>query len=179
VKRTALWIVGAPAVGKTTLARALLGPRPYTLIGPPKWTCAGRTIAAGHYEGKTFDGADSVPYNGVLPALYYWQVTFAPVVTLTIFDGDRFSYTKAVEFVRAHVDRVACVYVAAPSCAELERRRAERNWNPDPRWLKGRDTKAKRFAISFTDCLCVADDALERTRAFIEQRPYIEPRIDL
>jgi len=154
--RVALWIVGPPAAGKTTLARTLLSFDACSVLGTvklierPKWTVCldGLAVGAGHYTGHTFDGADRVPYNGVRPALEYWLDHLRERAALTVFDGDRFSHRSAVDFVRPHVDRVEVRYIdATPD--ELEARRTARGWAANPQWLKGRETKAKRFAELF------------------------------
>lgn len=145
----AIFIVGPPAAGKTTFARTLIGAAS-TLIAKPKWTLSadGLTCAAGHYTGDTFDGADRVGYNQVSDSLLYWGDHLQPRVDVTIFDGDRFSFESCVNFVRAGVEVVRCIYVTA-SDDVLAARRAARNWTPNPTWLKGRATKAKRFTGLF------------------------------
>ncbi len=146
---TALFIVGPPAAGKTTLARQLLGDVTH-LVAKPKWTIGDRVCAAGHYTGDTFDGADRVGYNQVADTLGYWRDNIAPTAKLTIFDGDRFSYVGAVKYVAQHCKRVCCVFVDADEWV-LAPRRAARNWAPDPTWLKGRETKAARFYFLFPE----------------------------
>lgn len=147
----ALFIVGPPAAGKTTLARELLGAA-CTLTTKPKWTisASGLVCAAGHYTGDVFDGADRVGYSQVSESLVYWADHLQPRVELSIFDGDRFSFEAAVDFVRAGVDECRCIHVTA-SAETLAARRAARGWNPDPTWLKGRTTKAERFARLFAN----------------------------
>jgi hypothetical protein len=157
-----LWVVGPPGAGKTTLVRALLdaadprGQR-YTTAGP-KWTVVpGRLTLAGHYVGGTFDGADTVPYNGVEPALRDWAASVVLQNPLTVLDGDRFSHGSALRFfdrgdlqafVRDGPDvRTAAVLLTAPSRV-LAERRAERGSKQNPAWVLGRETKARRFAES-------------------------------
>lgn len=160
--RTAVFIVGAPAAGKTTLARRLLRfpsersaahvavtarPLPlFTVTRSAPWVCA-----AGHYTGATFDGADRVPYHGAAAALEHWRETYSRLPgVLSIFDGDRFSHTNAIRYVMKNADRVVCVLLRAPD-EVLAERRAARDWNPNPAWLLGRATKAQRVFESFED----------------------------
>ncbi len=140
-----LFIVGAPGSGKTTLARALLPPEPYFIV-KPKWTMGDIVCAVGHYTGGTFDGGDTIGYNGVKQALDYWRVHILNGTTLkvTLFDGDRFSYAGALETIRTHSASVGCVYLNADD-ATLATRRAGRGSHQNPTWMKGRVTKATRF----------------------------------
>ncbi len=143
-----LFFVGAPGVGKTTLVRHFLGVDPFFVM-KPKWTVAQNetVVAAGHYTGGTFDGADTVPYNGVRLALDYWRVKLRAKATLTIFDGERFSNRAVVDELEK-LDVVKCVFLTAPK-ETLEARRRERGSNQNETWLKGRVTKAANFADLF------------------------------
>jgi GTPase SAR1 family protein len=140
---TAIFVVGAPGVGKTTLVRQLLDG--VALIEKPKWTVGRKVVAAGHYKGDTFDGADMVPYNGAQDALIYWRDSLRdrPFV---IFDGDRFSNQTTLDFLRGQdlIGRFYCVHLVAREDI-LAARRAKRGSNQNPSWMLGRATKAARF----------------------------------
>lgn len=150
-----LFIVGPPGVGKTTLVRGLLKMSPEGelpigshLVPKPKWTVTPDAVAAGHYTGDTFDGADTVGYGDVNKTLDYWTKTLVPSpVPLTIFDGDRFSHASALEIVK-EVSVVFCLHLSLGD-DELERRRRERGSKQNEAWMKGRVTKARRFADDF------------------------------
>jgi len=147
MKNKALWIVGEPGVGKTTLVRALVGSEPSKLIDSPKWTLVGDFALAGHYTGGTFDGADTVPYNAVDTTLTYWETELVAKTPVTIFDGDRFSHESARERIsRSAVPMV--LHLVAPA-EVVAARRKERGSNQDPSWLKGRKTKSEKFARTF------------------------------
>jgi hypothetical protein len=166
-----MFLVGPPGVGKTTLARALLDPDPY-LVVKPKWTVGETMCAAGHYSGGTFDGADTVAYNGVKAALDYWATNLHDAVRWTLFDGDRFSYEGVLDYFRAHgVAKLLCVNLAAGE-STLSKRRAERGSNQNAAWMKGRVTKAQRFAEKFerTSRLdLLAEGATERLATTVRQ----------
>jgi len=131
---------------------------PARLIEKPKWTIRqfGRgydTIcAAGHYTGATFDGADTVPYNGVGDALNYWKRNLHDTIHtyhrhLVVFDGDRFSNKGVVQFFLP-LATVKIIHLSA-SNEELERRRTARGSKQNPIWIKGRVTKSLNFLECF------------------------------
>jgi len=151
---TAVFVVGPPGVGKTSAMRVLLGEsyRRFTLEenGRVKWTLNKPYAFAGHYGLGTFDGADTVPNDGWEPNLDYWESEILPNkdFQFTVFDGDRFSHNNAKRRLEAAGVRVLCVHLTA-SDAVMEARRAERGSDQNATWLKGRVSKARKFATGF------------------------------
>jgi hypothetical protein len=154
-KHTVLFIVGPPGVGKTCALHVLLGDK-YEVFTKPdngrvKWTLAAPFAFVGHYGKGTFDGSDTVPYDGAKPCLDHWEAEYLhnPEYRFTIFDGDRFSNSKVQERLEKIEDiRVLCIYLGASNEVLVERR-AARGSSQDPTWLKGRGTKARSFADRF------------------------------
>lgn len=143
----AVFVVGAPGVGKTTVVRALLEPHESItrfLVEKPKWTVCKDIVAAGHYTGGTFDGADTVPYGGVEEALKFWDQEFKTTKRVTILDGDRFSHDKVVQWFQKRACPIVVVYFTAADKV-LAKRRAKRGSNQNATWLKGRVTKSRNF----------------------------------
>lgn len=170
-ERAVAYVVGAPGVGKTTLIRRLIEPGS-VLISAPKWTVGARVCAAGHYSGGKFDGADTVPYNGVMTALAFWEQRLLDR-PLTVFDGDRFSYAGVRAFFRERGVLEVCVHLDAPPEVHAARR-AARGSAQNETWIKGRVSKASAFASTFLgnrvkriDATKPPEAVLEDVRAFL------------
>jgi hypothetical protein len=181
--KTVLWIVGEPAVGKTTLAssflregQGLIG----RLIPKPKWTVNGTTVAAGHYSGEPFDGADTIPYNGAKEALDYWFKNLLRSAQLTIFDGDRLSNQPTIENIKTVQEfcrnigglRMACILLIGDE-KEIADRRTARS-DQDEVWVRGRRTKAMNFAMKFPDRVVIETVRLTEREVFAEAKTFLE-----
>jgi len=151
---TALFVVGPPGVGKTSAMRSLMGEEFTTFTHPSdgkvKWTFADPLCFAGHYGVGTFDGADTVPNDGWVPNLEYWEsnILTDSQYQYTIFDGDRFSHANAQKFLEERGVRVLCAHLTA-SDEVMDARRKERGSDQNPTWLRGRVSKARNFAERF------------------------------
>jgi len=160
----ALWLVGPPGVGKTTLARKLLG-EVQQIVPKPKFTIAKNGVAAGHYTGAAFDGADTVPYNGAAQVIDLWKHMFCDQ-PLLLLDGDRFSNANSKQAIVAAGAKPLCILLEANE-EVLAQRRFIRGSTQDPVWMAGRATKARNFHQSFAEHERITLDA---TAADLEQR---------
>jgi hypothetical protein len=150
MKPRSLFVVGAPGVGKTTSVRTLLDSvDPLHLrfmTRNPKWTVVrGKIACAGHYTGAKFDGADTVPYNGaraLVESIPRVSAEFAPRVL--VFDGDRFSDLGSRTEIQARTSGIHVAMICAPDDQTSERR-LRRGSDQNPSWVRGRETKARRF----------------------------------
>ncbi len=134
------------------MIRELLGKKSKIQGAKNKWTLATvpGVVAAGHYTGEPFDGADTVPYNGVADALDFWLDNYSGY-DLTIFDGDRFSFKNAVKFFQDRVPEhtLVCVRFDGPADERRAGRNAATGKAQNATWLKGRKTKAWNFFCDF------------------------------
>ncbi len=143
--RTAIWIVGEPAAGKSYRARIILGELSNLMLGKQKW-CLGTHsgyIAPGHYGVGNFDGADQV---GMSQARAYLDQYLGTPEHLSprqgiLLDGARFSTRPCFDLL-AQTHKTAVIFLSSPEC---EARRRARGWDPDAKWLKGAITRAERF----------------------------------
>lgn len=152
---TAVFVVGPPGVGKTSAVREVLGEGYVNFTHPEtskvKWCLNAPWAFAGHYGMGTFDGADTVPNDGWIPCMEWWEkeiLSRPELYSYTLFDGDRFSHANCQKFLEDRGVRVLCVHLTA-SDEVMDARRKERGSDQNPTWLKGRVSKARNFAERF------------------------------
>ena len=168
----AIFVVGMPATGKTTLVRKFLEPFSSYLVASPKWTVCGDVCAAGHYGGGTFDGADTIAFDGAMRTLEFWGANSFFGCMWTFLDGDRMSNRKCL----AYADRVSlpvCVLLDAPDDV-VEGRMEGRGSNQNPSWVKGRKTKSKRFYDEFEGPKACIDSSGTASDTYLSFLDFIE-----
>jgi hypothetical protein len=80
----------------------------------------------------------------------HWEAEILTDATYkyTVFDGDRFSHANAQKYLEDRGVKVLCAHLGA-SDEVMDARRKERGSDQNPTWLKGRVSKARRFADRF------------------------------
>lgn len=135
----AVFLLGAPGVGKTELTRGLLGTGAYV---DGRWTVGKRFIAAGPYTGNVFDGPDALPTSvHVVRAMIHETVSKS---LPGLFDGERFC-AWTVKELKAQTVCVA-LFLEAP-IEVLRERRAKRGSPPVlDNWLIAKEKSARIVA---------------------------------
>jgi hypothetical protein len=133
--RHAVFILGAPGVGKTELTRGLLGSNTHI---DGRWTVGKQFAAAGPYMGNVFDGPDALPYS--VHVVRAMLSEFAWKSLPCIFDGERF----CAWVVRELKGQATCLAIRLTAPVELlQQRRAKRGSPPATNaWLDAKDAQA-------------------------------------
>ncbi len=155
-----LYVLGAPGVGKTSVIRHML-PDP-VIVEKPKWTISGKVCAAGHYTGRTFDGADRIPYTHGILTLEYWYQHLRGTMDLTILDGARLSTQPCLEYLQnSSVPIRGVLLTTSPEI--LKARRESRGSEQNPQWMRGAETRANNFAAKIGAVRIHATCSVEET----------------
>ena len=114
-----------------------------------KFSVKNDIVFTGHYTGKTYDGSDTVPFNGAQKNFDYWRDNIYPSkkYKCTIFDGDRFSYRKILEQMKSLHTDITCLLLHCDDVVLNDRQ--EKRGVQDRTWLKTRKTKVRNFVNMF------------------------------
>lgn len=153
--RHALYVVGPPGAGKTTLVGALTRgwngtaarlPVAHTLYEEPG------VVELGAKRENGFSGTDALGMTAVVPASAWVQEPANPITapaSLLLAEGDRLAVDRFFEALLAGGWDLCVAHLAVPSevAAERRARRAERLGIElqNPGWVKGRETKVERL----------------------------------
>ena len=150
-------VVGAPATGKTSIIRSVIGSNPQIITdkndGAIKFTYTNDGCFAGHYTDGDFDGSDTIPRHGAPYCLDWWKknVLHKNIKKFSIFDGDRFSNKTFIKFMKALIEEqrisFTCVYIAAADTTLEQRRKQRKELNPI--FVKAKTTQSKKFAAYY------------------------------
>lgn len=150
--KLAVYVIGPPGVGKTTLVDALLtrlgarervqveAPVPHVLHPPTDWVEVGRWRPA-------FGGTDALGY-AIMPKAVAW-VTGERRPRLLIGEGDRLASDRFFDALTAGYEELLVIHLAGVDVAwERAQARAASLGRPPQNegWWKGRATKAQRLA---------------------------------
>jgi hypothetical protein len=145
--RPFLFLLGAPGAGKTTVTRALLGPKTAFI---DRWTIGARFAAAGPYTGAALDGPDSLPFSRALLAKVLERGLQLQRHTVPILEGERFAAAWALEALKGRAQpRAVLLNAAIPT---LRSRRAKRGSPPVPdAWYQRRIEACERTLALFPE----------------------------
>lgn len=158
-----VYLIGPPAVGKSSLMRALTAgcwrssrAKPIAhdrLIAPYSGECVGIELGRAR---NAYPGTDALPLN-VSPAAKAFLASRP--AGLVLGEGDRLAHNGFLEAASEAGYQVTVVYLTADQ-EELDRRCAERGSRQSVGWRTGRATKAARLARSWPGhALVVMDSA--------------------
>jgi len=153
-------IIGAPAVGKSSIIRALFGEEyvetPPNLIEPkPLFKCTeyndylftgNRVLLLGQYDEGTFSGTDSWSYSVLAKGSFESFIEEqSKNYDKIIFEGDRL--TSKVEWLTENYDTKVFMLTITPE--EAQRRQDARGNLQNKTWIAGRHTQMNNMLTNF------------------------------
>jgi GTPase SAR1 family protein len=153
--KAAIYIIGAPGVGKTTLTNALISPWEAleTPLKPVKHTNYrtpnGLKVTQLGHAKPPFGGTDTLSYtaiNLIEPWLHFLDADYLYA------EGDRLANPRFFDYIEQHT-KLHLFYLRAPQITLIQRRtdRAAAHDLPmqNPSWANGRATKHQRLAYNY------------------------------
>ena len=153
-------IIGAPAVGKSSIIRALFGKeyvdKPPNLIEPkPLFKCTeyhdylytgNRVLLLGQYDEGTFSGTDSWSYSVLAKGSFESFIEEqSKLYDKIIFEGDRL--TSKVEWLTENYDTKVFMLTITPE--EEQRRQDDRGNQQNKSWIAGRNSQMANLQNNF------------------------------
>ena len=167
-----VFVVGAPASGKTTLISNFIDKFDMYMLASPKATVSGEVCAAGHYAGTTFDGADRIAYDKALKTISYIEEQSFFGCKLLFLDGDRVSTSNILSHLMKY--KPICIHLNIGMETHIERSKI-RGSNQNENWVKGRFTKSKNFFLKFKKERRVSIDASNaKEKVFSDAKSFID-----
>lgn len=149
----AMYIIGEPGVGKSTLTRHLTRGLPYEDTDSPfamrRYDC-GVLELGGHR--KDYPGTDTLALD-VQPKVVEFLEGYESKYLLA--EGDRLANAKFFDSLLAMGYNLAVVAIIGPEVAAKQRKVRDSHQNAT--WLKGRQTKVERLIVEFNALVTIVD----------------------
>ena len=153
-------IIGAPAVGKSSIIKTLFGEeyvkKPPNLIEPkPLFRCTeyhdylytgNRALLLGQYDEGTFSGTDSWSYSVLAKGSFESFIEEqSKNYNFLVFEGDRL--TSKVEWLTENYDTKVFMLTITPE--EEQRRQDDRGNQQNKSWIAGRASQMRNLLNNF------------------------------
>jgi hypothetical protein len=141
----AMYVIGEPGIGKTTLVQELTAGVDYETTENPfaMRVYDGPVTYLGKRRG-TFSGTDALSMDVIGKVEQYLEGVAPPYI---IAEGDRLANSRFFDFLARNGYELPLYLLQADGLAE--RRRLLRGSVQDEKWLKGRATKVRKLAHDF------------------------------
>lgn len=150
----AIYLIGAPGVGKSTLTAALLEPltttAPQEHDQPVAHTCYDNGWAHLGKAGKTFPGTDTLPYTAIDTIEAWLDSDDRP--NRLIGEGDRLAVDRFIKCLHRNYEHVVLLHLTtydpAITYERMLQRASEHELKPQSdAWWRGRARKAANLAL--------------------------------